>query len=136
MVSAFSLSAFKTPILSETLAPPQMTTNGLAGFSRPSQVFQLFVIKSPIADSAECDAHGGRMRAVRGAKCVVHVKSPKSASPLANSGSLLSPAGIERFPAEHAVLICAPTIWWGPSDSVVTEMTMMMSDAIFTDRPK
>src|SRR5436189_6142804 len=33
ITSAFSISAFKTPILSETFAPPKMTTKGLAGLS-------------------------------------------------------------------------------------------------------
>ena len=78
IVSAFSISALITPILSETFAPPRMTRNGLAGFASSSlQIFELLLHQEPhggLLDELR-DACGRGVRAMSGAESVVHVKT-------------------------------------------------------------
>src|SRR5256714_3520636 len=93
IASAFFINALSTPILSETFAPPMMTTNGLAGLSSSSwRYLSSFSIKKPIARFsmnmvtptveawARCAAP----------KASLTKTSPNSASALANFGSFAS----------------------------------------------
>src|SRR5213080_847305 len=75
IVSAFSINALRTPILSDTFAPPRMTTNGLF-LKTFFQMFQLFLHQETHRGFRHefCDAYSGGVCPVRGAKRVVHIK--------------------------------------------------------------
>ena len=106
IASATSRKRSITPILSLTLAPPRITTNGCSGSASSEDEHRHLLLQQEARDrrpQAPRHALGRRVRAVRGAERVVHVEVGRAARarPRAPGRSWSRPArsGCSRAPS-------------------------------------